>query len=307
MKISELTQATRINDNDLLHIVQDGQNKKVKAGLIYKEGDAIDASSLAGVDADEFVTKQGGKNMADGLGGLPASDFATKNYVDGKLGVGGGATATQEGWCAPIMWFDRELMPDGLTPSSGSKWRPCDGQPLNVSDYPELFSIIGHKFTRTTSGEVVSSSTEYFNIPDMGGRMPIGAVATIKTTENLPSGLYHSDDVNMFDESGQWRYPQEVGLKGGDPTSAMCSEKQLPWHSHGYSQWDGDLQNVSNNGSGAYAHSQKSNKTTETSIAGENYETLCGYPHNPTSGNHAQAMLSISPYLSFVFVMKVKP
>ena len=58
-----------------------------------------------------------------------------------------------------IMAWPTESPPDG--------WLPCDGRTLKVSDYQDLFSVIGHAFGK--------GSSETFLLPDLRGRMPIGS------------------------------------------------------------------------------------------------------------------------------------
>lgn len=47
-----------------------------------------------------------------------------------------------------------------------AKWAPCDGKPVNISDYPALFTVIG-----TTYG---GDGKTVFNLPDLRGRTLIG-------------------------------------------------------------------------------------------------------------------------------------
>lgn len=306
MKVTELKEAELIENSDIMMIVQNGENKKVGLNKFVKVGDKVDANTLNGVDGTKFVQKnEKGINMAEGLGGLPASNYATKKYVDDKLG--NDTSVASEAWCAPIMWFDNTIMPDGLTQTTGSKWRVCDGQALDKNEYPELFEIIGYRFTRDVNGVMLGDSSSIYNIPNMCGRMPIGAVSTEQTTENLPYYLYSSEDRNLFDARGQWRYPSEAGLKGGDPTTTQASILQLVKHSHKYKRLS--VAEAGEAKSEAYYRVYKDDINATTDDSGENTQENNQYPNNPlvNENNFNYGMLSISPYLSFVFVMKVKP
>lgn len=73
----------------------------------------------------------------------------------------------------------------------------CDGRTLNVSDNPELFSVIGYTY---------GGSGDTFYIPDMRGRMPVGM---------------STSDVDF----------NEVG-KSGDFKEVVLTENQISSHTH---------------------------------------------------------------------------
>ena len=83
----------------------------------------------------------------------------------------------------------------GKTPPSG--WSMCHGGSLPVSQYPELFELIGYQY----GGE-----EEVFGVPDMRTRVPVG-----HDVRNPP--------FNM------------MGNKGGAKDVKLTS-KQLPSHAH---------------------------------------------------------------------------
>ena len=91
-------------------------------------------------------------------------------------------------------------MPIGsIIPYAGSTvpagYLECDGTAVSRTDYAELFSVIG-----TTYGNGDGSTT--FNLPDMGGRVPMGV------------------SVNHI-----------LGSMGGEETHAL-EESEIPAHSH---------------------------------------------------------------------------
>lgn len=54
------------------------------------------------------------------------------------------------------------------------QWAPCQGQELAISQYPALFSVIGHRF---------GGSGTTFKLPDLRGRAAMGAgVSTAQTS-----------------------------------------------------------------------------------------------------------------------------
>lgn len=101
----------------------------------------------------ELIEREGSVAMTGQLklAGNPvaATDAASKGYVDGLF---------------PIGFIS---MYGGSTDPAGGVWLLCDGRELETATYPELFSVIGSSFGSGAAGR--------FNIPDMRGRMPIGA------------------------------------------------------------------------------------------------------------------------------------
>jgi microcystin-dependent protein len=102
-----------------------------------------------------------------------------------SLGTPGSGTTNTTGEMVP---FGGSLAPSG--------WLVCDGSAVGRQAYPNLFAVIG-----TTWGAGDGQTT--FNVPDMRGRMPIGAGET---------------------------YP--LGTVGG-AASTVLGVTQLPSHNHG--------------------------------------------------------------------------
>lgn len=84
----------------------------------------------------------------------------------------------------------------GINPPS-NLYMICDGRTLNVSDNPELFSVIGYTY---------GGSGDTFYIPDMRGRMPVGM---------------STSDVDF----------NEVGKSGGFK-EVVLTENQIASHTH---------------------------------------------------------------------------
>ena len=78
-------------------------------------------------------------------------------------------------------------------------WAFCEGQTLNITDYPSLYSLIG-----TTYG---GNGVHTFNLPDLRGRVVVGA----------------GQGVGLSD------YP--LGAKYGEETITLSTE-QMPSHTH---------------------------------------------------------------------------
>lgn len=102
----------------------------------------------------EVVTRDGATAMTGQLRlvGNPENvlDAAPKQYVDAVLPIG------------------LILMYGGTGAPPGGKWALCNGASLSTAEWPELFAILGYSH---------GGSGGNFNLPNLGGRMPIGVTA----------------------------------------------------------------------------------------------------------------------------------
>ena len=73
----------------------------------------------------------------------------------------------------------------GVTPPSG--WRLCDGSVLSITDFPDLFSAIGTIY----GGDGIST----FALPDLRGRVPVGAGAGPGLSHRSMGQVYGSETV----------------------------------------------------------------------------------------------------------------
>lgn len=87
--------------------------------------------------------------------GVDALWAKTKKYVVAHSG-GSGSNAV----IGSILMFAGETAPDG--------WLLCNGQAISRTDYADLFAVIGVAYG---SGDTATT----FNLPDLGGRVPVGA------------------------------------------------------------------------------------------------------------------------------------
>jgi microcystin-dependent protein len=81
-------------------------------------------------------------------------------------------------------------------------WAYCDGRQMQVSQNQALYSLIGNIYG--------GNGQTYFNLPDLRGRVPVGA-------GQMPGG-------STF----------EIGQSGGSETTTL-SQNQMPAHTHGAS------------------------------------------------------------------------
>lgn len=322
VKVSQLQQIDELLDTAYLMAVQNGKSVKFLASLLQKKDEAVaNAKLLNGYSDTDFVkANSDGKNDADLLGGLDATQFATKDYVDNKT-----ASSDDPTWCTPKLWFDATNVPNGDT----THWRFCDGSSLLINDYPDLFDVIGWNFTRDSSTGEKATSGDYFCIPDMRARFPMGAWATnanstsdktrlvttnlggFYTPEHFGNGLSSWEFLN-----GEWAAPLEVGVWGGDPTTTQLSSSQLAFHYHQLNpNFDWLAYDKSANASGDTKGGKVEPKANQKTEWAGNYQndastkTTYTYPawgSGATVETLGQGMLSINPYIAFAWVMRVK-
>lgn len=323
IKVTELTEASTVSDNDLLMIVQEGANKKVSCDKFVKTGDSVpDAQALDGHPAEDFLLADDTASDSEKLGGFPASDYAKKTDIP---------NLTDPTWCRWIPWFKNieapSVVSDPLDKASASlralNYVVCDGRFLDRETYQELFDIIGLDWTST---EDAQANPTMFRIPNLRGRFILGANATgpnsvgvsngeIKT-ENLPYGVYSGAD---FDENGQFVFPKLAGKTGGDPTTYMTDTRQMVQHTHtyqAYRQTSGshpwlDCDVSSNAGNLNMPRLYSPCPTNDSGTNGVNSDgCFSSYPifgNYNANTNWARGMLAMPPYVVCVYIMKIKP
>lgn len=297
MKVSEMSTTDVVKDGDVLMIVQDGASKQIPASKFVQAGQtATNAEKLNGYTDEDFVKVNERASDTERVGGIPAENMATKDYVDGKS-----AALNNWTWCCPQLWFDSEVLPNN---NDSVHYSFCDGRTLNKNQYHELFTIIGYQYSQVKEGDL-------FQIPDMMGRFALGSYTKgnfPRQTVNLPYGLYQGDD---FTPEGQFKFPNQVGVKGGDPTTTQVVPSQIAEHQHFVERAKPVLpsyvQSISNSGSGAYAWNDNQGAGYDTAIAGSNNREGESYPPNDHLNPRNTGMLSMPPYLTFAYIMQIKP
>ncbi len=125
----------------------------------------------------------------------------------------------------------------GLKTNKPDGWLICDGSAVSRTTYAELFAKVGIKYG---SGNGVDT----FNLPNLGGRVPIGATSDNNVgTPNLSNGY-------------------GVGQKVGEDSHQLTVD-EMPSHTHTY-----DWQGVGNNASGQDTAGQYLRQDRETESTG---------------------------------------
>lgn len=306
VKVSEMAEALSAGDNDLLMIVQEGASKKIKASKFVRVGDQVsDAQTLDGHTPDEFLGAEEQAADSAKLGGHPATDYAKVSDLP---------SMTDPTWCAMKIWHKNIEDPSATDAVSTNlrnlNYVVCDGRQLSVSAYQELFGIIGHSYTPASE---VSYDDTKFRIPDMRGRFPLGAnvygAATPAeiNTQCLPTGIYNPSGVatDEWTSGGQWKAPQAVGMKGGSFEVTQEDKSQMALHSHDFTglQRGGKVKYSSDDD--AYRVTN-ANPTYSTNPEGINQSFKARFPQ-AYEGNFNYSQLSVQPFVSFCYIMKIKP
>lgn len=110
------------------------------------------------------------------------------------------------------------LMPIGMiSPYAGQTvptgWLLCDGSEIRKSEYLELFNIIG--FTFKPEYEISDQGVQFFGLPDLRGRFPLGL-----------SNMGGTDSQRITNNVAT-----SVGNTGGDE-SVTIQKRNLPDHEH---------------------------------------------------------------------------
>ena len=131
-----------------------------------------------------------------------------------------------------ILPFGGELAPTG--------WILCDGRILDSNNYPELFRAIGYRFKSLSQLEDLGFSSDFFAVPDLRGRLPLGADNMGGTSANIVTAG-SADNIGSIDGS----------------ETKLIDISQIPDHLH-------DLQDADNNQ--FYVYQDRQDPTTDSNV-----------------------------------------
>ena len=158
IKVSQLPEATQINDNDLIMIVQNNVNKKItKENCQFASGDEVSVSTTEPTDEEKIWVK---------------TDETTNQarYKDGNIWKELSIKALDSMVIGSIIQFVGTTIPTG--------WLECDGSTITQSAYPELYALIGGTLPDFRGKVLVgqdTNDTDFATLCDTGGSKELQA------------------------------------------------------------------------------------------------------------------------------------
>ena len=241
-------------------------------------GGGFSAESLQRVppQTDGFVTKPIGVAVS-------TTEFVITNMkgeVNGAAGQAGGGGGTQT--------FEAGLTLDappvgsviawGTTGDVPTGYLECDGSLYDVTDYADLYSVIGTLYGGETDGDQVDVR---FKVPDLRGRVAVG-VGDGGTGLTLRS---------IGDQGGS-----ETVTLTGETDSHTLTVDQIPAHSHTVTEHE----NPSGSGGGGSSNGASSfNRTSETTETGGGQ----AHSHGIALGTHD----IVQPFTALRYIIKARP
>jgi len=184
--------------------------------------------------------------------------------VSGNLTIGGDLKA-KNFYATGNYYLDNYiLIPPGTVMQSAAinapdGWFECDGRLLNKNDYSDLFGSIGYTY---------GGSGNNFNIPDIRGRVPVGA------------------------GSGSGLTARNLGSTGGEEQHTL-TVSEMPTHTH-------SLTRKSNPDAGAF---DTGNINQDESSAATTDRADLG-PFNTNSAGGSSAHNNMQPFVALRYIIK---
>ena len=191
------------------------QNPQISGGSGTLDGVNIGATTQG---SGKFTTVESTGNATFGNSTSPTTSFSHSSALPDTItlkaetpGVrtNAGAGKMYAGITGEIKMFASATAPAG--------WLNCDGSTVLRADYPELFAIIGHTYSdlsaSSTNGSQVPDSSLQFRLPNMQGRIPVGAGTGVKT--GTSGNLDTSNNALTARTIGDYADEEETTLTGG--------------------------------------------------------------------------------------------
>lgn len=170
--------------------------------------------------------------------------------------------------------------------SAPTGWLLCDGTSYSTSAYPELYSVLGYTY---------GGSGANFNVPDLRGRMPMGAgtgAGLNSSGTGAPSGTAMTTRTR-----GQW---------GGEETHLnTAAESGMPQHGHGIYGTQGNY--GTENG---FAHTGRvvfSRSGGPGEGNGYNFPSWALYGSDASAVNASSRHNTVPPFLVTNYIIKAIP
>ena len=172
------------------------------------------------------------------------------------------------------------ILPYGGT-TAPTGWLLCDGSQYRISEYTALFQAIGYNFGARTLPDL---ATGFFKVPDLRGRLPLGA-------DNMGGT---SADVVTAD------YADGVGQIGGSETKNI-DITNLPEHKHNMSGDSGDQYFALRDVSGTPRDGEALVYDAPTGLG--NGQALPNSGNIISEDNVGQPLNAMNPTLTFTYII----
>jgi microcystin-dependent protein len=190
----------------------------------------------------------------------------------------------------------------GLTAPTG--WLFCDGSEVLISDYPELFEILGYQFGDITT--LLGLGT--FKLPDMRGRFPL-AMDSMNNGITVPSA---ADPTVQISTSGGAANRvtdavADIVGQGGGVEKKLIDSAEIPDHVHDMTGDDGNKYYAFRNVPGDPTDTNALSGEGSTVTARGQYMTDSGrildYPRTP-GGDSIQSQFNVmNPFLTLNYII----
>jgi len=190
----------------------------------------------------------------------------------------------------------------GLTAPTG--WLFCDGSEVLVSDYPELFDIIGYQFGDITT--LLGLGT--FKLPDMRGRMAL-AMDSMNNGVTVPSKLDPTQQISTGGGSANRVTDAAADIvgQGAGVEKKLIASDEIPDHVHNMQGNDDNqyyaFRNVPGDPSDTNAISGEGSTVTARGQYMSDSGRIFGYPRTP-GGDSIQSQFNVmNPYLTLNYII----
>lgn len=256
-------------------------------------------------------------------GTLLSEKYATIEYVNAQLSLKGNLadlyTATQVDNKVATEKADLQSKIDAITEPYGivkmwagsqvpAGYHLCNGDALNISDYPKLYAALGTTFNQAkdANGNQYSTQAGQFRLPDLRGRFIVGKFDT-------------DEDYNAIGGVGGSKNVKITAAQSGVPAhnhgaSATCSENGSHRHT-----WFGDdqlatfVQALGGEVGQAYGHYDADSTTSfggssfayNTAANGVHSHNIAVTTQNNNTQDATEAHENRPPYYVLAFIMKI--
>jgi microcystin-dependent protein len=207
------------------------------------------------------------------------------------------------------LWTAIPITPTGvILPFAGliapPNWLLCDGSEVLISNFPELFDVIGYQFGDITT--LLGLGT--FKLPDMRGRMPL-ALDSMNNGIQVPSKLDPTQQISTGGGAANRVTDPAADIvgQGGGVEKKLIANDEIPDHVHDLIGDDENkyyaFRNVPGDPSDTNAIGGEGSTVTNRGQYMTDSGGILDYPKTP-SGTSIQAQFNVmNPYLTLNYII----